>query len=436
MSETTEQTRLEKNARIRSVGKATRDRRANMVCQVRDLKIVSNHLSKTQQEQLTRIFLEAKWLRNAVIGNSRFDKTYLKELDNKVPVILPGGLIEERNLVILGARIQQSVVEEVKNNLRALFRLKKKGYRVGALRFCRECKSINLSQLGNTHKIDFERNRIKILKISGWIRVRGLNQIDSDKVEFANAKLVNKPDGYHLLVTTYTKPEDASGRQVQSFQPGTKVGIDMGLATHLTLSDGTKIKAKFEETDRLKKLSRKLNRQIKGSANYRKTLHQIHLENQKITNRKNDCANKIVHELLKNEQVFIQDEMISLWKMKKGYVRGGRSIQHSVLGRVKSILVSHPRVTVLPRSVATTATCICGKKTKHLPGIETFVCLSCGYTDDRDVHAAKNMVRFGSLATTSAGRTRTLAEIDVRPTAEMDFSFISGVGCWSKKQEG
>ena len=56
--------------------------------------------------------------------------------------------------------------------------------------------------------------------------------------------------------------------------------------------------------------------------------------------------------------------------------------------------MANPRVTVLDKRVATTATCICGVKTKHAPDKRVFNCDSCGYSDDRDVHAAKNMIRL------------------------------------------
>ena len=78
-----------------------------------------------------------------------------------------------------------------------------------------------------------------------------------------------------------------------------------------------------------------------------------------------------------------------------------------MLGRVKARLSANPRVTVLDKYVATTATCICGVKTKHTPDKRVFVCDSCGYTDDRDIHAAKNMVRLSGVNNLNLGTGRT-----------------------------
>ena len=154
-------------------------------------------------------------------------------------------------------------------------------------------------------------------------------------------------------------------------------------------------------------MQRKLARQQKGSNNYKKTQDKILREYKHITNRRNDIANKLSHEILSYEHVFMQDENIAGWRSKRGYVRGGRKIQHSVLGRVKTRLMANTRVTVLEKYVATTATCICGVKTKHAPDKRIFVCASCGYKDDRDIHAAKNMVRLSGVDNLELSTDRT-----------------------------
>lgn len=225
------------------------------------------------------------------------------------------------------------------------------------------------------------------------------------------------------MATTYIAKSSDTALRSNTFQPGTRVGMDMGVKTHLTLSDGTKIDALFGETGRLKSLQRKLSRQTKRSNGYARTIGLIRREHQKITRRREDCANKIVHELLGNERVFMQDENISSWKMRSGYIRGGRRIHGSVLGRVKAKLVDHDRVTVLPRHAATTATCVCGRKTKHTVDKRVFTCRFCGYAADRDIHAAENMIRMGESIPVER-RESTRAETDTHREAGMDFEFL------------
>ncbi len=72
----------------------------------------------------------------------------------------------------------------------------------------------------------------------------------------------------------------------------------MGIKDHITLSNGEKLNVTIGETERLKLLQRKFARSKKGSNNRYKLKKLIKKEYQKITNRKNDAANKVVAYLL------------------------------------------------------------------------------------------------------------------------------------------
>ncbi|WP_197413779.1 RNA-guided endonuclease InsQ/TnpB family protein [Varibaculum cambriense] len=423
-----DEARLAKNARIREAGKATRARRAKMECIVRKIKVDRSHLNNKQKEAIARLFLESKWLTNSCIANERFDIDYLKDLGDKVQVKTPEGM-EEREFLVLGGQLSQSVIKGLKDNLRALSKLKSNGRKVGRLRYRRQVRMVNFPQYGNSHKINREKNRVKLAKIPGWMRVRGLDQLPAE-AEFANCKLLDKPDGLFIAITCYTdkEPED--------FTPGTSIGVDMGVKTHLTFSNGTKVDVLVEESERAKGLRRKISRQKPGSNNRAKTMARLEKVLAKDANKREDIANKIVHELLKNETVYYQDEPLNKWFEKQGRVKAGRRLQGSILGRVKEKLSRNPRAVMLDRYLATTATCICGHKTKHEPDKRTFVCSACGYSDDRDIHAAKNMARLGQSQNASAmEHSSTLADKHVRPVAPMDYTFIGKTGGVWMKQE-
>ncbi|MDU6713298.1 MAG: transposase, partial [Staphylococcus aureus] len=382
-----DEARLAKNARIRDAGKATRARRAKMECTVRKLKIDRSHLNNKQEEAIARLLLESKWLTNSCIANERFDNDYLKELDGKVQVKTPKGM-EEREFLVLGGQLSQSVIKGLRDNLKSLAKLKSKGKKVDRLRYRKQVRSVDFPQYGKSHKINRGKNRVKLAKIPGWMRVRGLDQLPKG-AEFANCRLLDKPDGLFIVITCYVNKQD------QDFTPGTSIGVDMGVKTHLTFSSGVKIDAKVEESERARGLRRKISRQKPGSNNRAKTMHRLEKVLAKDANKREDIANKIVHELLKNETVYYQDEPIKDWFKKQGQIKPGRRLQGSILGRVKAKLERSPRAIMLDRYLATTATCICGHKTKHDPEKRIFVCSKCGYQDDRDIHAAKNMIRLG-----------------------------------------
>ena len=227
------------------------------------------------------------------------------------------------------------------------------------------------------------------------MRVRGLNQF-TDTDEFANAVLIRKGKDFFVAFTIYRNKDEHSSLATKKFTPDTTLGLDMGVSTHITFSDESSVNARVEESDRLKRLSRKLARQEKGSKAFVQTKELISDEHRKVVNKRNDAANKVSSWILGHEHVFMQDENIPSWKRKYSQARGSRSIQYGILGRVKARLVDHPRVTVLKRNVATTATCICGEKTPHSLDKRTYFCPQCGYSAPRDLHAAKNMYRLAT----------------------------------------
>ena len=106
---------------------------------------------------------------------------------------------------------------------------------------------------------------------------------------------------------------------------------------------GRKYKVLIEESERLKKCQRLIARRKKGSSNHYKAVKLLRKAYQKLSNKKRDSANKIVHELLEHEIVYMQDENLKGWH--KGLF--GRTVQHSVLGMIKTKLKKNDRVIVL-----------------------------------------------------------------------------------------
>ena len=383
----TDDERLAKNNKIREKGKETRLRRASQACFTYTVKIDESSLSKKQKEQLKMIFVEAKWLYNHILNY--LENNDIKDFDTKIKTVsvkTKDGAFVDKELKYISSQMKQAVLTGILNNIKSLSALKKNGRKVGKLKYLSEYKSIDLQQYGHTYKI-LSDDKIKILRVSGKIRVNGLKQFINDPdIEIANAKLLNTPRGYYITIICF-KPKDKIDKKEYI---GGEIGVDMGIKDAITLSNGLKFKSSVEETERLKKLQRKLSRQIKGSNNRRKTVKLIRREYQKISNRKNDQANKIVSYILSFERIYMQDEMISNWH--KGLF--GRQVQHSVLGRVKAKLINHPRVEVLDRSAPTTKYCPnCGNINNNITLADRiYICPICGYQEDRDIHSAKNMI--------------------------------------------
>jgi putative transposase len=368
-----------KNSAISESLKKTREKRLSQDCRVFTIKIDMSSLKANQKEALKMQFVEAKWIVNeAIAADDIFKYVAGKSVVHKDKD--GNDVISE--IKYLGSQMKQSVVDELKSNVKTLSSLKKKGKKVGKLKFRKEVKSINLKQYGATYRV-FGKRKIKIQNVPGEIRVNGLKQIYSSsgklKYELANAKLLNTPLGYFVAITCYSKKKE---RECSG-----EIGVDFGISTTITLSDGRKFDASVQESDRLKRLQRKFSRQENGSKRRYKTLCLIKREYQKMSNKKKDVANKIVAKILKYKDIYMQDENISGWKKLFG-----KKVHHSVLGRIKAKLKPKAKH-VLSRWEPTTKLCVnCGQLHNMTLADRVFIC-DCGIEpEDRDIHAAKNMI--------------------------------------------
>lgn len=384
-----DEARLRKNSQISETRKATKERRAQMKCQVFHLKITLNKTSRQSRDNLQQVFNQAKWVRNHILS---LDEISDYTPSKTVPVKTPEGY-EERELTLLGSQVKQSVLEQIKGDIKALSAAKEKGRKVGKLKFVRSVDSLNLKQVGSTYRFNKRMNRVKIQGLPGWYFVRGADQFSGfENYELANAKLLRKAGDYYVAVTVYS-----SQKSVDTDGLVDSLGVDFGVKTHFTLSDGREFNVRVVETERLRRLQRKLARQIKGSNNSNKTRVLIQREYGRLDRLKDEAASKFVSGLLKEAKVvYFQDDNFASWKSRKGLARGGKAVQHGVLGRVKQKMIRNPdRFLRVERFAPTTKTCVCGVVSYGLSlGDRWFACSACGHSAPRDVHAAGNMINF------------------------------------------
>ena len=382
----------EKKNKIIATRSQTRLRRQNQIVKSYELKIVEKRLNKRQHEELDMLFVEGKWFYNHVLNLNRqgqrlsdINSTTIKTIErfdkDRNPI--------QSELKYLSASQKQAILARMVSNQMTIIQLVKRGHqKFGNLQFKSELNCIPLKQYGQTYSFKSE-NKVKIQGIHGKVLVRGTHQLVNVD-EYANANLIKKPDGYYLKVTCYINKDSLP----KSTTNGMEIGLDFGIKTNITTSEGEKLDVSVEESERLKMLQRKLQRQTKGSNNRYKTIKKIQREYQKIGNKKTDKANKIVNELKQYSTIVIQDEKIANWHKQKGM---SRTVQHSCMGLIKSKLKQLPQTIVLDRYIPTTKFCPkCFKKNELTLNDRTYVC-DCGYQEDRDIHAAKNMILINNL---------------------------------------
>ena len=411
-----------KKLAIKNALLATQNRRQNQVLRCYECKIVEKRLNNRQREELEQLFVEGKWFYNHVLNlhnngqklNS-INTTNIKSVDH---------YDKDKNLVnsklkVLSGQQKQAILTRMNQNEKTIATLvKNKKQTHGNLQFKSELTCIPLKQYGTTYKFK-TFNKVKIQGIHGDVLVRTGNQLQIAD-ELANANLVKKPDGYYLVVTCFINKENWKVQQTN----GKELGLDFGIKTNITTSEGKKIDVSVEESERLKMLQKKLQRQKKGSNNRYNTIQKLRREYQYLSNVKKDKANKIVHELKQYSTIVIQDEQLKKWHQKEVDENGKdknkvmrKIVQHSCMGMIKSKLINLPQTVVLDKYIPTTKWCPrCHKLNELSLNDRTYKC-ECGYQEDRDIHSAQNMLNIKNLVLNS-----NLVPTEHREVTLMEFN--------------
>jgi putative transposase len=405
---------LTKNEKIKQAILETRDRHASMTCKTYEVKIDKSHLSKTKSKFLQSVFREAKWLYNYILSSD--DIFAVPDNTKEVTVLNKDKVPEIRELDNLSSHMVQEVIARTRTNIVALNRSKKVGNKVGKLKYKSYVNSVPLKQYNNTYKVTGKS--IKIQGCKKPFRVIGLEQLPPG-AELTRATLIRKLDDYYINITCFVN-------KIPKIVTGNSIGLDFGIKDNIVTSNGDKINFSFPETGQLKKASRKFNKAKKGSKNQYKRKLKLAKEYQKQNNRKQDAKNQYVHYLTSNyDNICIQDENLAAWK--GSHMKGwGKRIQHSIMGGIISDLKLRPETHIVDRFAPTTQLCPdCGTLNKHNLTQRTYVC-ACGYTCDRDTHAARNILMLGLRTVPTEHRNlNACGEVTSTPTGTTGDSVAS-----------
>ena len=174
--------------------------------------------------------------------------------------------------------------------------------------------------------------------------------------------------------------------------PGSFVGIDPGLKTIITTSDGDM----FERSNLTKTYAAKL-----AKAQRRKKKKQVKNIHAKIKNSRKDFAHKVSLELAQSyETIFFGDvssKKLAKTKMAKSvYDAAWQQIKEFC--RYKSLRRGGKLLEISERkSTITCSSCLeeTGPSGLSGLGVRGWTCRGCNTVHDRDVNAAKNILRFG-----------------------------------------
>jgi putative transposase len=183
------------------------------------------------------------------------------------------------------------------------------------------------------------------------------------------------------------------------------IGIDLGIKTFATFSNGEKIEnPKFynQSLNKLKVLQISLSRKIKGSTNYRKLKLKIAILHEKICNRRDNFLHQLSRKIINDNQVIITEDLDVQTLMEKSYSSMSRNIGDVSWGKFVTMLKykaewNGKSLIQIGRYDPSSKKCSgCGGIYHELKLEErAWICDKCGKEHDRDVNAAVNILQFG-----------------------------------------
>ena len=218
----------------------------------------------------------------------------------------------------------------------------------------------------------------------------------------------NKLGEYFIYIVT-----DAEPQKYGKSHNGASVGIDFGLKTYLTLSDGTRYENPQymkENLNNLRRRSRNLSKCKKGSNNRERKRKELNRLWNDICNKRDDFQWKLAHDLCrKYDNIFIED--LNLADMSLGCKANRKLKDQAHAEFVTKLLYIATKYDVvvhkIDRYYPSSKTCTCGYVNKELKLTDRkWVCPHCGTTHDRDLLAANNILRRGIVELESNSKTK------------------------------
>jgi len=275
----------------------------------------------------------------------------------------------------------------------------KRGVKPGFPRFRSRDRFDTLAFMTQDWRIDGKKLALKIGKDPVVLRMR--NAIHREG-EIKGLRIVKSADRWwaHFLVDVGPAPAVKESRN--------GVGIDVGLRTFATLSDGMQIAHPHflaKSMAQVQAASQVVSRKRKGSNNRAKAKSTLARVHEKIANRRRNFVHQTVAGLVKTYDGFAIEKLDVQQLASTDRKDGTRSLRRGIMDSGWTLFGTHlaskaeeaamPLVRVNPRG--TSQRCSgCGSTVRKTLRDRTHYCAACGLVMDRDENAGRNIKQLAS----------------------------------------
>ncbi len=289
---------------------------------------------------------------------------------------------------IVFSQTMQSVCDDVDKAFQAFFRRVKAGEKSGYPRFKSRNRfnSFVFKQFGVGARLD--GRRLKLYGI-GRVRVRWHRPIEG---RIKTVRIVHRAGKWYAAFSCEI-PET-----LPLLKTNCAVGIDVGIASLITTSDGEKVAhpAYYRQAQsELRRRQRKLARAKRGSNNRKKALRWVQAQHEHIANQRKDYLHKLSTQLVQNnDRIALEDlrvrNMVRNRHLSKSILDSGWSVFRQLLTYKAE---SAGREIAFVDPAYTSKSCSnCGALFQNFTLSVRWVECACGLSLDRDHNAAINVL--------------------------------------------
>ena len=294
----------------------------------------------------------------------------------------------------------QMLADRLTKSLKRFLARKELALKVGFPRFKKgnQWHSLQLRQYGKDAYVHEDKKHLIVPKKLGhFLKIKVHRKIEGRP---KTVHLVLRADGHwYALIVCETEPQST---HLPSICTHTDVGIDVGLKSFLTDSEGNTVpNPRFYRTSQktLRRKQRQLSRRKKGSQRRRKAAKNVAKTHLKINRQRRDHHFKTARPYAQGYQRIMVEDLAICHMVKNHHL--AKSIMDASWGAFLAILsakaasAGHEVIRVNPRF--TSQRCHqCGQIVHKSLSVRTHLCPFCGYVADRDVNAAKNILMAGA----------------------------------------